>query len=161
MSPAFTDGPATPFGALLRPKVMVVHGPLAGVPPLVPPLEVIARANVPLAIFCEAASAEPLAMLVVNRERKTISVAALAPVRPLVGSGEYDKIARAAGTRVMNAPGGKLEDFGSFDWLLMGPAGSFGARPDGPDTALVLEVGGTTLLEAGLKFRLALERLPK
>jgi hypothetical protein len=127
----------------------------------VPPLEVIARANVPLAIFCEEASADALATLAVNRERKTITVAALAPARPPAGPLDYDAIARAAGTRVMDAPGGTLEDFGSFDCLYLGPDGSFGARPDGPDAAFVLDVGGATLLEAGLQFRDALERLRK
>lgn len=159
LSPAFTDGPETPFGAFQRPKVMVVKGTMSGVAPLVAPLEIVARANVALAIFCEGASGDALALLTVNRDRKTVTSAALAPARPPAGVLELDKIARAAGTRVMDAPGGKLDDFGTFDWLYMGPAGSFGAHPDGPDTALVLDVGGVTIQEVGLKFRMALERL--
>jgi hypothetical protein len=160
-SPAFTDGPDTPFGAFQRPKVMVVKCVFEAVSPLISPLEVVARANVSLAIFCEAAAGDALAMLAVNRERKTISVAALAPTRPPAGFSEFDKIARAAGTRVMETPGGKLEAFGAFESLAMGPGGSFAAHANGPDTALVLDIGGTTLLEAGLKFRMALERMPK
>ncbi len=159
LGPAFAESPASPFGFVLRPRVLVCDARLDHLPSFLPLLEETARAAVPLAIFCENVGGDLLKTLVVNQERKTLTTFPLTPVQAGAASLELGPVARAANTQVLKGPPPALTACGAFDELWASPTATFHPQNDGPDAVHLIEAGGRTVLEARAKFHRALVHL--
>jgi hypothetical protein len=150
-SSAFTQAQFGPHAWMENPWVLVIEGVLRGehLPDLLPWLEQAVEKGAQIVIAASDYDDTMLATLVVNRQRDTVAVVALAPLDP-ADLAPLRRLAEAAKARTAMVEGARLHvaELGSIPALLMTANETLVIGAEGAKPLALIHTGGETVDDA-------------
>ncbi|HYW12643.1 MAG TPA: hypothetical protein VE871_11830 [Longimicrobium sp.] len=150
-SHAFTQPQSAPYARMENAWVMVIEGELRGehLPDVLPYLEQAVAKGAQVVIAASDFDDSMLATLVVNHQRNTVGVVALAPVDP-ADVASLRRLASLAGAKPSLVEGARLHvaDLGSLPALLMTTHETVALGAAGALPLALIHAGGETMEEA-------------